>query len=262
MEFSSSTCWIAALPEARSFSLRTALTACKAPSSFFRANTTFPKDPSPILHTIAKLSRFNDSLSPSDSDCNPCNGWCLLCRSNKAGLKSTGEHTHFAPLQTSHSRTGGGVAADLRSGVQKSDDESWRRTAVVHSVKPLWSSASPDGGGLFPGYIRGVLVRSLVGVRRCDMGPRVHSCHVPPRCPGQPPAAPGPSSRFPTSRSCSRGARGPAAPRLARGKDVKTSSNLASNSTPTRRRPGPPVRGRRSGWRMFVAGLVLGARRL
>ena len=43
---------------------------------------------------------------------------------------------------------------------------------------------------------------------------------MPPRCPGQPPAAPGPSSRMPTSRSCSRGARGPAAPRLARGKDA------------------------------------------
>ena len=41
---------------------------------------------------------------------------------------------------------------------------------------------------------------------------------MPPRCPGQPPAAPGPPRRTPTLRSCSRGARGPAAPRLARGK--------------------------------------------
>ena len=43
---------------------------------------------------------------------------------------------------------------------------------------------------------------------------------MPPRCPGQPPAAPGPSPRIPTLRSRSRGARGPAAPRLARGKDA------------------------------------------
>ena len=44
---------------------------------------------------------------------------------------------------------------------------------------------------------------------------------MPPRCPGQPPAAPGPPRRTPTLRSCSRGARGPAAPRLARGKGCK-----------------------------------------
>ena len=120
---------------------------------------------------MAKLSRFNDSLSPSDSDDKPCKGWCRLCRSSSAGLRSTGEHTHFAPAHTSHSLRGGGVAADRRSGVWKSDDESWRLTA---SVRPLWSRTSlPDRGGLLPGYMRGVLVRSLVGVRRALMGPRV-----------------------------------------------------------------------------------------
>ena len=94
-----------------------------------------------------------------------------MCLSSNAGLRSTGEQTHFAPLQTSHSRTGGGVAADRRSGVWKSDDESWRLTA---SVRPLWSRTSlPDRGGLLPGYMRGVAVRSLVGVRRALMGPRV-----------------------------------------------------------------------------------------
>ena len=44
---------------------------------------------------------------------------------------------------------------------------------------------------------------------------------MPPRCPGQPPAALGLLKRTPTLRSCSRGARGPAAPRLARGKGCK-----------------------------------------
>ena len=37
----------------------------------------------------------------------------------------------------------------------------------------------------------------------------------------------------------------------------KTSSNLSSNSTPTRRRPGPPVRGRPDGWRMRSERLVV-----
>ena len=83
-------------------------------------------------------------------------------------IRSTGEQTHFAPAQTSHSRTGGGVAALRRSGVWKSEDESWRRTGTVHSVNPDWSRASPpDRGGRAPGYSdgpRGVAVGSLVGV--------------------------------------------------------------------------------------------------
>jgi len=48
---------------------------------------------------------------------------------------------------------------------------------------------------------------------------------VPPRCPGQPPAAPGPPRWTPTVLSCSRGAAGPAAHRAWRANlDAKTSS--------------------------------------